>query len=185
MSPSDDSGKLLGGILEGTYSVLQAHFHWPSEHLVNGIRYPLELDVVFTKDGVVDPLNTHKGLAVVGIFFEHGPAEEAFNELAVLAQGQLLHPGTYFTSSRWATDFKGLMKRVWDTADFSHYQGSLTTPPCSQVVQWINFLTPLTVAPSQVEAFMKMKNKDGKCHVENYRPVQELNDRTIYYGTLN
>ena len=184
MSPNSGSGKLLGGVLSGDYTVSHAQFRWPSEHLLNGKRYPLELQVVFTKDGAADHLNTDKGLAIVGIFFEHGPSEESFDELTTLATGDLLWAGSSKMSSKWVSDFKDLMRRVFDTGDFSHYEGSLTTPPCSEVVQWINFVTPLTVAPSQVESFRKMKNKDGKCHVDTYRPVQPFNDRKIYYKKL-
>ena len=89
----DDVGVLTGGPLEGEYKILQLHFHWGSndslgsEHTLQGersdwylppsgekcqiiFRFPIELHIVHVKKGVADPLNTPRGLAVTGFFFQ-------------------------------------------------------------------------------------------------------------------
>jgi carbonic anhydrase len=59
-----------------------------------------------------------------------------------------------------------------DTAHYYHYVGSLTTPPCSENVQWYLLKTPSTASKDQIEAFRKY-------YVDNERPVQELHDRHV------
>ena len=39
------------------------------------------------------------------------------------------------------------------TTAYTSYTGSLTTPPCTEGVKWINFLTPLKISVSQMEIF--------------------------------
>ena len=37
--------------------------------------------------------------------------------------------------------------------DYTYYSGSLTTPTCNEVVEWINFLTPLKISTTQLALF--------------------------------
>jgi carbonic anhydrase len=53
------------------------------------------------------------------------------------------------------------------------FDGSLTTPPCSEGVKWMVLRTPMTVSPAQVLKFQQIMG------VANNRPLQPLNDRTI------
>jgi carbonic anhydrase len=59
-------------------------------------------------------------------------------------------------------------------ADKGYYsfQGSLTTPPCSEGVRWFVLKTPVKLAPAQLAAF-------GKRYPMNARPTQPVNGRTI------
>ena len=52
------------------------------------------------------------------------------------------------------------------------FQGSLTTPPCSEEVTWLVLKSPTKIADAQIAAF-------GKIYPLNARPVQPLNGRTI------
>ena len=52
------------------------------------------------------------------------------------------------------------------------YEGSLTTPPCSETVHWTVMATPVTASPSQLAAF-------GALFPHNARPVQPLNRRYV------
>jgi carbonic anhydrase len=58
---------------------------------------------------------------------------------------------------------------------FWRYEGSLTTPPCSQTVHWIVFDQAVTVAPSDIAAFRRI-------FPVNARPVQPLNRRFLLRG---
>jgi carbonic anhydrase len=54
--------------------------------------------------------------------------------------------------------------------DFYSYEGSLTTPPCTEGVRFFILKTTVNVAKEQVAAFPFKRNA---------RPVQELNGREI------
>lgn len=59
-----------------------------------------------------------------------------------------------------------------ENQSFYHYQGSLTTPPCSEGVNWYVFQTPIQMSTSQIEQFHQLYD-------HNARPVQPLNNRQI------
>ena len=83
-----------------------------------------------------------------------------------------------------------------NTCDYTYYSGSLTTPTCNEVVEWINFLTPLKISATQLalfrfdqklilvlqkidHTFRKLMDGKGKEIVDNFRPPQPLNGRTV------
>jgi len=155
VAPADktDSFLILGG---KKYAFLQFHFHHPSEHAVSGGRWPLEVHMV------------HKGeagdLAVTGILFRPGRENEALGRVLAAApasKGKVSIPraidmGRFLPSSR-AT---------------YRYAGSLTTPPCSEIVSWIVFREPVEAAVGQLESFARM-------FPMNARPLQQGFQRGI------
>ena len=70
-----------------------------------------------------------------------------------------------------------------DTTTYSSYSGSLTTPGCMEIVNWINFIKPIKISKKQLEEFRKLKDKGNDELVDNFRPVQPLNGRPVtFYG---
>ena len=67
------------------------------------------------------------------------------------------------------------------TSPYSTYEGSLTTPTCNEVVEWINFLQPLTISRAQLEAFRMLDDDKMNDIVDNFRPPQPLNGRTVNF----
>ena len=53
-----------------------------------------------------------------------------------------------------------------------HYDGSLTTPPCTEEVKWIVFEQPIEMSKEQIKAFQQI-------FTDNHRPIQPLNEREI------
>merc|ERR1711862_931885 len=174
----DDIGVLSGGPLQSgsTYKILQLHFHWGandargSEHTVGGREYPIEMHIVHTRNGFADPLNTPTGLAVTGFFFEISPIDNV-----------ALFPLTSALSS--IVNSKDSISPVATTSAYTYYSGSLTTPTCNEVVEWINILTPLKISSRQLALFRELMDGKNKKIVDNYRPPQPLNGRTVtFYG---
>jgi carbonic anhydrase len=56
---------------------------------------------------------------------------------------------------------------------YYRFEGSLTTPPCSEGVSWLVVTTPMSASKAQVAAFAKAMG-----HANN-RPVQPLNARQV------
>lgn len=151
-----DPGSLIR--LNGTdYELLQLHFHSESEHTLSGKRYPMEVHFVHrAKDGqhaVLGRMITigKKSDPFIEKIWSHLPKEKN-QELVVSGQ---------------TVDFSlGLPK----AKTYYNYSGSLTTPPCTEGVDW-NFLnTPLTISKDQLSAFRSI-------YANNARPIQQKNNR--------
>ncbi|KAA8998362.1 carbonic anhydrase family protein [Paenibacillus spiritus] len=145
--------------LEGkTYTLKQFHFHLPSEHEVDGKHAEMELHFVHqSEDGK---------LAVLGVLIKGGAENKELNKLwSRLPQKESKDPtvidGTF--------DLKALLP-----ADLHSYRyhGSLTTPPCSEGVQWTVLQQPITWSEEQIGAFRHLFPHDN-------RPVQPLESRTL------
>ncbi|MBN2895997.1 MAG: carbonic anhydrase family protein [Campylobacterales bacterium] len=59
-----------------------------------------------------------------------------------------------------------------NTNGYYHWFGSLTTPPCTEDVEWYLFKEVPTLSQQQLKRFQKYYN-------HNYRPVQPLYDRKV------
>jgi carbonic anhydrase len=141
-----------------TYKLLQYHFHTHSEHAVDGQFYPMEMHLVHKNEA------TGK-LAVVGILFEEG-AENAFLQQFV-AHLPAQAGETYNDAASYnvADVLPGSMA-------YYTYGGSLTTPPCSEIVTWIVLKQPVQASAAQLQQFEALLH-------ENARPVVPLHGRTV------
>jgi carbonic anhydrase len=146
--------------IEGTqYNLLQYHFHTPSENHINAKSFPLEAHFVHAD-------NTGH-LAVVGVMFEEGKANE---QLAQLWAKMPMHANEKNALSNVATNLNALLP---ENKHYYRFNGSLTTPPCSEGVKWMVLDTPLTISKEQVATF------SHAVHGHNNRPLQPLNARII------
>jgi carbonic anhydrase len=150
-----NSTLMLGDV---PYKLLQFHFHTPSEHARDGQRYPMEVHLVHkSADG---------NLAVVGVFLRRG------NENPTLAK--VLN--NVSSEINKVTQLKNIQINAADLLPDSrerfHYYGSLTTPPCSENVNWFVMKTPIQASSAQINQF---ENLIGK----NARPLQPMHWRTM------
>ena len=144
-----------------SYALLQFHLHAPSEHTVDGRRYPMEMHFLYqAEDGA---------LAVLGVLIEEGAENRVFAPLWKQLEEA---PGTHVTVQLPINFDDGLFAGGESTGVF-HYEGSLTTPPCSEGVKWFVLRTPTVVSKAQIAAFTA-------AYEGNNRPLQPLNDRTPY-----
>lgn len=140
------------------FELKQFHFHAPSENLINGKSYPMEMHLVHAdKDG---------NLAVVGVMFEEGAANPAIADL----WKQM--PEKADGKNALAAQVNALKLMPAKQAYF-RFNGSLTTPPCSEGVRWMVLKTPITASKEQLHAF------EHAMHHANNRPVQAINARPI------
>ncbi|WP_438448910.1 carbonic anhydrase [Gorillibacterium sp. sgz5001074] len=140
------------------YNLVQFHFHLPSEHEFNGKSFDMELHLVHK--------NAAGELAVLGVMLKGGKEQAALAELwSKMPAGENMEG----VKLEKPVDLAALLPA--DKASF-RYNGSLTTPPCSQSVKWTVLEQPVEVSPAQIEAFRKL-------FPNNARPVQELKGRTV------
>lgn len=138
------------------YSFVQFHMHDPSEHLIEGRRYPLELHFVHKL--------ANGGLGVIGVLVTDGPRnpmlQRVLDNIPADTDGKRAGP---------MVDPNALLPV---DRSFFMYEGSLTTPPCTETVDWIVMRTPITASLEQIEQFRE--------HFPyNARPIQPLNRRFL------
>ena len=147
------SSMLLDGV---KFNMAQFHFHTPSEHAIDGKRTAMEVHFVHA--------GPNGRLAVVGVLMKAGRRNNAFRDVMAVApkkEGEVnlpkpVDPRAFLPAKR------GMMR----------YEGSLTTPPCSEVVDWNVFTDPVDVAQSDIDAFKAI-------FPMNARPLQPVNRRYL------
>ncbi len=139
------------------YDLLQFHFHRPSEEHIDG--KPSAMVVHFVHK------NLEGELAVLGVMLREGNENPGIKTLWTHAppkEGPEIVPdGVMFNPAN-------LLPREMD---FFHYDGSLTTPPCTEKVKFFILKSQVNISKEQVSDFpFKM----------NARPIQPANGRPIY-----
>ncbi|NWX97161.1 CAH15 anhydrase, partial [Nothoprocta ornata] len=149
---------IRGGGLPGTYRALQLHFHWGSpagngsEHTLDGRQFPMELHIVHINVNyrtLAEAKGHPNGLAVLGFFFTLSDTDNSNYNTIVAALRNVSHQGD---SVDLASTFplSNLLPRAGQLSKYYRYQGSLTTPDCSEVVVWTVFEEPVAVSRAQV-----------------------------------
>ncbi len=142
------------------YGLVQLHFHEPSEHTLNGVRYPIEMHMVhFSKE-----LSRYTVLSVLGYEGKPSPGYDWLESYLPLSPGQSKRIEQPF-------DLSSVLPATL-TPRF-HYEGSLTTPPCSENVSWVVFERPFMLSEGQVNLLKR------NMPTNNYRGVQPLRGRTV------
>ncbi|HEX7956746.1 MAG TPA: carbonic anhydrase family protein [Pyrinomonadaceae bacterium] len=157
-----DSGLTVGGV---TYDLLQFHWHAPSEHELNGQKFPMEMHLVHKfEDGTPDGK-----LLVVGVWVRSGKENK---ELRKIFDNLPAQP-----DERRAVGHFNLTKLLPHGLESYRYDGSLTTPDKSGVfkegVSWVVLAEPIEMSPEQIEAFRQLFPEG------NSREVQPLNGRSV------
>ena len=160
--------------IDGTaYQLLQFHFHAPSEHTVAGKPFDMEMHLVHKSE--------EGNLAVVGLLIEKGrhnpsydpvwdhlPAVPGETQRVAVSENLRVDPRMMLSpNGQWRTD-----EAVQPFPPAYRYEGSLTTPPCSESVQWIVLTTPIEMSAAQIAAFKAIIH-------DNNRPIQPLNGRKL------
>lgn len=152
----DDGSTLREGGEE--FELRQYHFHAPSEHTVDGRSFPMEMHLVHSSaDGE---------LAVLGVLIAEGEHNAAF---ASIWQDLPDTPGESRHLEHVKVDIDDLLP---GDSHYYRYEGSLTTPPCSEGVHWYVFRKPITLSADQIAAFTEI-------FFDNHRPVQPRNGRAL------
>jgi carbonic anhydrase len=146
-----------GIVLEGReFSLLQFHFHLPSEHTAEGVHSPMEVHFVHQA--------AEGDLAVIGVFMNVGEADPVVQDIWDAIPDPDASPAPIAD-----LDARGFLP---EGSGYLRYAGSLTTPPCSEIVSWVVMTAPVSVSQAQVDAFAARYSM-------NARPVQPLHGRVI------
>lgn len=141
-----------------TFELVQFHFHKPAEERVNGRGFEMVAHLVHRdKEG---------RLAVVAVLFiagsDHPLVQTLWNNLPIQQLREDELPAVKIDVAQLLPKVRG----------YYTYIGSLTTPPCTEGVQWIVLKTPVQVSREQIDVFAKVHDKSA-------RPTQAANGRLI------
>ncbi len=154
---------------ENLYELLQFHFHAPSEHTINGQPFAMEMHLVHLC-GRCFFAGQNDAIVVLGLLIEEGPTNQ---DLASIWTGL---PGTAGEEVHLESTFNALSVLPDDLTTY-RYNGSLTTPPCTEGVGWLLLRETITMSASQINFFKTLLS--NSCCDFNNRPVQPLNGRVV------
>lgn len=152
-----DKGSYLE--LEGKkFDFIQFHFHAPSEHVIDKKRYSMEIHLVHK--------SADEELAVIGIFVKEGKENPFLQSIIEHIPDQ----------ANIEKKFKSIKINIHDIMpDNKHfeYNGSLTTPPCTEGVHWNILETPIEASLEQIQI---IKDKFG----ETARNLQQITKKHLF-----
>lgn len=140
------------------YKLVQFHFHTPSENQIESKAFPLEAHFVHA--------DTDGNLAVIGVMLENS---EENDKLADIWNDMPMEEGKTVTSDKMVN----ALDLMPDIKDYYRFDGSLTTPPCTEGVLWMVMQNPISISTGQAQKFASLFPN------HNARPVQPVNSRTV------
>lgn len=140
-----------------TYELLQFHFHTPSEERIHGKRLPMVAHFVHK--------NAEGQLGVVSLLIEQGKTNHAFDPIFAHTP----RAGEKITVDDLTVDLDDMLPAK---LGYYSFEGSLTTPPCSEGVNWMVVKQPIQLGKQQIKAFRTLFKG-------NARPTQALNGRVV------
>ncbi len=145
--------------VQGTnYELKQLHFHTPSEHLINGRQSDMEIHFVHE--------DRNHSVAVIGIFVDKGTQNKVFQNIVnTLKEDESLKEKRSISVN--------IQSFIPINSKKATYNGSLTTPPCTEGLKWIVFEKPIHFSNQQIAFYRKY-------FYPSNRPVQPLNNRILF-----
>jgi carbonic anhydrase len=152
----DKGGQIvIGG---DTYSLMQYHFHAPSEEQIDGKSFAMGAHFVHQ--------NANGKIAVVTVLFELGAYNPNLSSIWArfprIVGNEIVFPNVRID----------VAKILPSNRSYYTYEGSLNMPPCNEGVTWFVLKQPVPVSAGQIRDFTAQ-------HGANARPVQPLNGRTV------
>ena len=165
------------------FTPAQFHFHAPSEHSVNGKLYDLEIHFVHlvkgsnTAGNTAAPQDAFPG-AVIGIFFDRQAGGNYENSFLESLNNAIVTKGA---STPTTVDVREFLHGV-DMSTYWSYDGSLTTPPCTEGLKWSVIKQVQPISDAQLTRFtQRMADNNAFAGGNgNNRVVQPLNARELF-----
>ncbi|XP_036832621.1 carbonic anhydrase 14 isoform X1 [Oncorhynchus mykiss] len=170
---------------DNEFRAAQLHFHWGtkevpgSEHTIDNVHFPAEIHIVHYNSkyaNLSEAASKSDGLAVLGGFIGIGLHENDNYEkiLSALADVSIEESNTEIP----AFNVRHLLPNKLER--FYRYNGSLTTPPCFQTVNWTMFNDTITVSRRQLAALEDTLKAGQHQHLtKNFRAPQLLHGRHV------
>lgn len=152
-----------------TFAFKQCHFHTPSEHLIDGITYPMEMHIVNIMPN--EDKKAAPQYLVIGVLFKEGKENKFIADfLNAIPKNENDSKEVKKGTVKLQDLFGSIPKEI--NHNFYNYRGSLTTPPYTETVRWYITKHVFEASKEQIEAINKIEGN-------NARHVQALYGRKI------
>ncbi|MEQ9551311.1 MAG: carbonic anhydrase family protein [Coleofasciculus sp. G3-WIS-01] len=158
-----------------TFNLIQFHFHAPSEHTIDNQVTEMEVHLVHQRTDA----NGNVELAVIGRLMEVGSSGTNSEMAKILnnlpASGGTTSPSVTINPKKFLPQdglIGSLLPLLATPPKYYRYSGSLTTPPCSEIVNWLVYKDTMRITSGQFANFTNL-------YSNNSRPVQERNGRLV------
>ncbi|KAH0482583.1 MAG: uncharacterized protein KVP18_003230 [Porospora cf. gigantea A] len=173
----DDEPASMGylGLSEQPYKLTHAVFHSPAEHTVAGKRYPLEVQLYHRPSQG----NKAKEFVAYSVFFDHGNKSKFLTPIVECEETPQILGDTATVPSKHFRDFQCL---VGHNSKLMSYEGSFTTPPCTENVQWYIRTDPLQASCAQLQFFEQLLKQNYRETVDKHNTsvVKQVTSLNVY-----
>lgn len=146
-----------------TFEFKQMHFHTPSEHLIDGVTYPMEMHVVTTlKNQPEGEISEYLVLAFLVKMGKENKFISNFIDQIPKEEGGVNKLGLNALTDSETSNVANFLKEL---NSYYHYKGSLTTPPYTESVNWYVMKKIFEASPEQI---LRINNIEG----DNARHIQ-------------
>jgi carbonic anhydrase len=153
-----------------TFKLLEFHFHRPSEEAIDNRRFPMVLHLVHLKQQAGCDAGVPGCVAAIAILIEQGVPEQKTSELLHILFNHFPPPAG---SQNAQISLEGLLPAGYENAGYWRYDGSLTTPPCTENITFYVLKPRLKFSAEQLAEF------ERRYPTPNARETQPLNGREI------
>ena len=186
---TETPASISGGELGGEFVLSHGILHWGredrqgSEHMVKGEAYPLEIQLIHYNSrygSYKDSEGKKDGLAVFSTLHKLSTADNTKLSPLINSLDQITNPGSSFKLEKEipANSFYPTI-----TSPLYRYTGSLTSPPCTEMVTWTIFYQTNTISGPQLSQLRSLLKADGNPMDNTFRPARQLHTRTVLIGS--
>lgn len=177
-TPNSDEPDATTENHQGTYFIQQFHMHWGptdnvgSEHRIDGNQVAAEIHFVHRRTS--GPDDAGNAFAVVGVM---AVADDDAELAGIWSSLDVSAVKEYDASTDVTVRYEDLLPI---DLSYYYYEGGLTTPLCSELVQWFLLREPIKIPSAFLEQLrMVERTSSGEPLLNNYRDTQQLNGRSV------
>jgi carbonic anhydrase len=155
------------------YKTKSISFHSPSEHTIDGQRFPLELQITH---------KTEKETLILVILYKYSANSNRLLDEVISAFGSMLGNDI---------DLKNAIDGWFAIKDFYYYNGSLTVPPCEENIFYVVYEKVMPASVSQIEYFKNIVSGNSRSvmpqnsrKLEHYKGLEDKEGFGMYLGMM-